>query len=35
MQVYERLDDLGADTAEAKHLHHLGLQFDHAMQTKV
>merc|ERR1712079_521349 len=35
MQVYERLDDLGADTAEAKAAHILhGLQFTPAMQQK-
>jgi len=35
MQVYDRLDDLGADKAEAKASHLLkGLQFTHAMQNK-
>merc|ERR1711962_412616 len=35
MQVYERLDDLGADTAEARAAHLLmGLQFTPAMQNK-
>merc|ERR1712079_578316 len=35
MQVYERLDELGADTAEAKAAHLLmGLQFTPAMQNK-
>jgi len=35
MQVYERLDDLGADTAEARAAHLLmGLQFTPAMQQK-
>merc|ERR1712110_1120601 len=35
MQIYERLDDLGADTAEAKAAHILhGLQFTPAMQQK-
>merc|ERR1740129_1284159 len=35
MQVYERLDDLGAETAEAKAAHLLmGLQFDAGMQKK-
>jgi len=35
MQVYERLDDMGADTAEARAAHLLmGLQFDPSMQLK-
>jgi len=35
MQVYERLDDLGADTAESRAAHLLmGLQFTPAMQNK-
>merc|ERR1712013_556147 len=35
MQVYERLDDLGADTAESRAAHLLmGLQFTDAMQKK-
>merc|ERR1711892_900886 len=35
MQVYERLDDMGADTAEARAAHLLmGLQFDDVMQKK-
>eukprot|EP00092_Neocalanus_flemingeri_P030360 GFUD01032958.1.p1 GENE.GFUD01032958.1~~GFUD01032958.1.p1 ORF type:complete len:642 (+),score=177.77 GFUD01032958.1:138-2063(+) len=35
MQVYERLDDMGADTAEARAAHLLmGLQFDAVMQKK-
>eukprot|EP00092_Neocalanus_flemingeri_P019270 GFUD01020874.1.p1 GENE.GFUD01020874.1~~GFUD01020874.1.p1 ORF type:complete len:642 (+),score=175.33 GFUD01020874.1:119-2044(+) len=35
MQVYERLDDIGADTAEARAAHLLmGLQFDATMQKK-
>jgi len=35
MQVYERLDDLGADTAEARAAHLLtGLQFTASMQQK-
>ena len=35
MEVYERLDELGADTAEAKASHILvGLGFDKAMQAK-
>merc|ERR1711913_254874 len=35
MQVYERLDDLGADTAESRAAHLLmGLQFDDKMQKK-
>lgn len=35
MQVYERLDDLGADTAESRASHLLtGLQFTPAMQNK-
>lgn len=35
MSVYERLDDLGADTAEARASHLLsGLQFDSKMQNK-
>merc|ERR1739844_771051 len=35
MQVYERLDDMGADTAEARAAHLLmGLQFDANMQKK-
>jgi len=35
MQVYERLDDMGADTAEARAAHLLmGLQFDAGMQKK-
>merc|ERR1711917_25403 len=35
MQVYERLDDLGADSAEARASHLLsGLQFTAAMQNK-
>jgi len=35
MEVYERLDDLGADTAEARASHLLtGLQFTHEMQQK-
>lgn len=35
MSVYERLDDLGADTAEARASHILsGLQFDSKMQNK-
>merc|ERR1719334_1953809 len=35
MQVYERLDDLGADTAESRAAHLLmGLQFTPAMQQK-
>ncbi len=35
MEVYERLDDLGADTAEAKASHILnGLGFDKHMQAK-
>merc|ERR1712168_810770 len=35
LQVYERLDDLGADTAEARASHLLsGLQFTHEMQQK-
>jgi len=35
MQVYDRLDDLGADTAEARASHLLsGLQFNSAMQNK-
>merc|ERR1719309_910443 len=35
MSVYERLDDLGADTAEARASHLLsGLQFTSAMQNK-
>lgn len=35
MGVYERLDDLGADTAEARAAHLLmGLQFDAGMQNK-
>ena len=34
MQVYERLDDMGADTAEARAAHLLmGLQFDAGMQV--
>ena len=34
-QVYDRLDELGADTAEAKASHILkGLGFDKAMQAK-
>ena len=36
MQVYERLDDMGADTAEARAAHLLmGLQFDDVMQVCV
>lgn len=35
MQVYDRLEDLGADTAEARASHLLsGLQFTHEMQNK-
>jgi len=35
MQIYERLDELGSDTAEARASHLLsGLQFTHEMQNK-
>ena len=35
MEVYDRLDELGADTAEAKASHLLkGLGFDKTMQAK-